>query len=198
MTRTVPTAEPVARPAAPSRPTLVDYLLMLAGAALSVFAAPFSGLHAEPQPEVPSFVVTRVLPLLPTLLLLPVGVLMLWPLFYATQWVLGRKQVLTWGEWLWGVSWLGYLVLIGWVAWATLGEPPPLLNPEQYPPPVVWVVLVVPALALISLVLVAGDLIGRWRQPWTHTLGLALALWPALPLGGILFWGKPLWDKFRS
>jgi hypothetical protein len=186
--------EPIARPV-PSRPTLVDFLLILAGVSLSAFAAPFSGLHVEPQPDMPPFVQPQLLQALPTFLLLPLGPLLLWPLFYGTQWVLGRRQPLTWGEWLWGISWLGHLLLIGWVAWATLGEPPAFLNPEPYRPPVVWVVLVVPALALIALVLALGGLIGAWRKPWTHAFGLALALWPALPWAGILLWGKPLWDK---
>ena len=197
MPRTAPDPEPIARPAPVSRPTLVDYLLILAGAALSAFATPYSGLHVEPQPDAPPFVL-RSLPLLPALLLLPLGMVLLWPLFYGTQWVLGRKQPLTWGEWLWGISWLGHLLLIGWVVWAALGQPPAFLNPEPYRPPVVWAVLVVPSLALIALALALGGLFGARRPPWTHTFGLALALWPALPLAGILLWGKLLWDRFGS
>src|SRR5947209_15815847 len=142
MPRTAAEPEPVARPV-PSRPTLVDFLLLLAGVSLSAFAAPYSGLRVEPQPDVPPFVPPQLLQALPTFLLLPLGPLLLWPLFYGTQWVLGRRQPLTWGEWLWGISWLGHLLLIGWVAWATLGEPPAFLNPEPYRPPVGWVVLVV-------------------------------------------------------
>jgi hypothetical protein len=197
MPRTAPDPESSSRLAPVSRPTLVDYLLILAGAALSALAVPYSGLHVEPKPDAPPFVVSYLLPRLPALLLVPLGPVLLWPLFYATQWLLGRKQPLTWGEWLWGISWLGYLLLIGWVAWATLGQPPEFLNPEPYRPPVVWAVLVVPALALLALVLALVGLLGG-RAPWTHAFGLALALWPALPLAGILLWGKPLWDKFGS
>jgi hypothetical protein len=171
---------------------------MLAGASLSLFLAQFCGLRVDPHPDTPSFLQRYVLNLMPAMILLPMGILLLWPLFYGTQWLLGRRQALTWGEWLWGVSWLGHLVLIGWVTWATLGVPLSFLNPEQYRPAVVWVVLVVPALALIALVLLLVDLIGRWRPPWTHTFGLALLLWPALPVALLLLWGKPLWEKFTS
>ncbi len=198
MPRTAPAPEPSPPPAPPPRPTLVDFVLLLAGASLSAYAAHFGGLRVEAQPDAPPAVARFVLPFLPQLLLLPLGILLLWPLFYATQWVQGRKQPLTWGEWLWGISWLGHLLLLGWVTWATLGEPPALLNPPQYRPPVVWVVLVVPALALLALVLALGGLFARGRAPWTHPLALALALWPALPWAGILLWGKPVWEKFGS
>jgi hypothetical protein len=198
MPRSAPEPETAFHSLPVSRPTLVDYLLIFLGMCLSIVAGRYSGLHVEPHPDGPPFVTAHLLPWLPTFLLLPLGVLLLWPMFYGTQWLLGRKQPLTWGEWLWGISWVGHLLLIGWVVWATLGEPPAFLNPEQHRPPVVWVVLVVPALALIALVLAVVGLIGARRQPWTHAFGLALALWPALPLAGILLWGKPLWDKFSQ
>ena len=42
--------------------------------------------------------VLDLLPRLPALLLEPLGLVLLWPLFYATQWLLGRKQPLTWSD----------------------------------------------------------------------------------------------------
>jgi hypothetical protein len=178
-----------------SRPSFVDYFLILAGVALSLFLADFSGLQVRPKPAAPPNVERFLLPLLPRLLYLPLGVILLWPCFYCTQWVLGRKQGLTFGEWLWGIAWLGSLALLGWHAWLTWGEPPGFLNDPAYRPPIVWFFAVVPVMALLALFLWLVDLIARWRQPWTHTFSLVLALWPLAPLGAVLPWGRLAWER---
>jgi hypothetical protein len=42
------------------------------------------------------------------------------------------------------------------------------------------------------LLLLLG-LVGRAHQPWTHNLGLALVIWPVLPLAAILALGEFTW-----
>ena len=46
------------------------------------------------------------------------------------------------------------------------------------------------ALAMPALGFALFGLIRRRPMPWTHGLGLALALWPVLPLLGILLLSK--------
>src|SRR5262249_22827588 len=120
---------------------------------------------------------------LPHMLFLPVGVLLLWPLFYLTQRLAGRTQPLSAGEWLWGVAWLGVLVLTAWILWQAMGTPPEVLHPTNFKGHV-FVGYAVGVLALAALALLIGlaDMIGRWGQPWTHHCCLALVLWPTLPL----------------
>jgi hypothetical protein len=183
-------------PVSVSRPSFVDYFLILVGVALSLFLVHFSGLRVNAKPETPEKVQHFVLPFLPTLLFLPLGIILLWPFFYCTQWALSRKAGLTFGEWLWGIAWLGSLALIGWHAWLIWGEPPSFLNDPTYRPPVVWFFAVVPVIALLAIFLWLVDLIARWKQPWTHTFSLVLAIWPLVPLGAVLPWGKLAWERF--
>src|SRR5687767_10948176 len=104
-----------------TRPRFLDYLLMVAGSALSILLADLSGLHARPPEATSSAVVSAIARTFPSLLFLGVGVVLLWPVFYMNQRILGRKEDLTWGEWLWGLAWLGYLALTGWIAWKSTG-----------------------------------------------------------------------------
>jgi hypothetical protein len=50
--------------------------------------------------------------------------------------------------------------------------------------------VLVPSLALIAAILALLTLFHREPPPWTHHLGLALILWPVLPLVGMLLLGK--------
>src|SRR5262245_61244400 len=100
-------------PAVPSRPTLVDFLLIVSGFALSLFLARAEGLRVTPAPGAPAVVGNHLVPILPQLVRLPEGVILLWPAFLLTQRVLGRQQGLTSGEWLWVFAWLGTAVLTG-------------------------------------------------------------------------------------
>ena len=43
-------------------------------------------------------------------------------------------------------------------------------------------------LGMLAVVIWLIGLIARWQQPWTHTLSLALMIWPALPL--LVIWLK--------
>jgi hypothetical protein len=172
-----------------SRPTVLDYLLILVGWSFSLVLTDWSGLRATAQEETPAAVSEHLLKHLPDLLFLPVGVILLWPIFYLTQRVVGRPAALAPAEWLWGLAWLGALALTGWVAWQHWGTPPEFLsraNFKEY-------VLVGYAVAMISLAVIAMliwlvDLIGRWPQPWTHSLGVVLLVWPVLPLLAVMIW----------
>jgi hypothetical protein len=44
------------------------------------------------------------------------------------------------------------------------------------------------ALAALALLIALVGLVGRWRQPWTHTFCLALLLWPVLPVAALFLW----------
>jgi hypothetical protein len=172
-------------PALLARPTWLDFFLILAGCALSLLLTDLSGFRARPTEATPNgaLLLRRSLPYL---LFLPAGVLLLFPLFYLTQRISGRKQALTVGEWLWFVAWLGALLLTTWVAWQHWGTPPEYLSKGH-----IWVGYAVSVLALAAVALITGlvDLIGRWGRPWTHHLALTLLMWPALPLLSLLAWG---------
>src|SRR5437773_1997934 len=116
---------PVARPAVapkppsivlpPTVPRFVDYFLILVGVTLSALVGQLSGLRVDIQSHNPWLLAWAQL--FPVFLFLPVGVILLWPLFFATQKVFGRQQGLTSGEWLLGIAWLGAVVMLVWIAW---------------------------------------------------------------------------------
>ena len=121
--------------------------------------------------------------LLPTLLFLPQGIYLFWPLFYASQRACGREQGLTAAEWVWGLAWLQAVVFAGWVSWRYFSDSPDAdaLSEGML---VVYVVFAI-TVSAVALVIVCVDLIGGWSQPWTHVFGLVLMLWPAAPLAGV-------------
>ncbi len=176
-----------------SRPTGLDYFLVLLGCSLSLFLHAIS--HPEPvaRAQVPAWVAGELLPLLPTLLALPQGIILFWPVFYALQKLRGRRESLGAGEWLLGIAWLGTVLLTAWVLWLHWGGKPGFVDDLTYPPQSLWTIIVVPTLALIALVVGLIGLVGRWKQPWTHTFGLVLLIWPVLPLAGLLMWAEPGW-----
>jgi hypothetical protein len=131
MSRGPATAGPV------SHPTGLDYLLILTGFALSLFLQQISRLEVSLGADAPNWAIPTVIPLLPTFLILPQGVLLLWPIFYATQRLLGRPQALTAGEWLWGFSWLGTVFLVVYAGWARWGRLPEFIKELEYSPPLV-------------------------------------------------------------
>jgi hypothetical protein len=173
-----------------SRPTGLDYFLILFGAALSLFLQQISRLEVFPRTKAPEWVVLYVVPVLPSLLILPQGILLLWPLFYCTQRLVGRPQALAPGEWLWGFGWLGTVFLAAYTCWARWGTLPSFLTDLKYPPPLVWNVYVVPALALIALGVGFVGLFARRQSTWTNTFGVVLLIWPVIPLGGLWLWAK--------
>jgi hypothetical protein len=171
-------------PASLTRPTWLDFVLILVGCSLSLLLTDLGGFQAAPTGTTPHGVLL-LLRSLPYLLFLPAGILLFLPLFYLTQRVAGRKQAISVGEWLGFVAWVGALLLTAWVAWHHWGTPPEFLSKSN-----VWVGYAVTVLALAAGALITGlvDLIGRWGRPWTHHLALALLLWPALPLLALLAW----------
>lgn len=165
-----------------TRPRTLDFLLLCCGVGLSVFLAGLSGLQAGPPESAPLH--ATLLKVFPTLLLLPAGVLLLWPVFYTTQKIVGRRQELTLAEWLWGLAWLETLALAAWILLKGLGTAPEFMNSAGFQNALLLghVIFLVSTGALAALLYVVG-LFGRWAVPWTHTLGLALLMWPLLPLG---------------
>lgn len=125
--------------------------------------------------------------LFPVFLFVPVGIILLWPVFFATQKLFGRPQGLTSGEWLLGLAWLGAVAMLVWVAWKASGTAPEALTADGFKQVVVLVyVLFMLSMGAVGLVLLLVGVVGRWSQPWTHTLALALLMWPAVPL--LLLW----------
>src|SRR5436190_16938731 len=92
-----------------SRPRFPDYFLILIGVGLSIHLGEMSGLKARLAQTTMSALLNALERSFPTLLFSSLGVVLLWPIFYTNQKMLGRKQELTWGEWLWGLAWLGAL-----------------------------------------------------------------------------------------
>jgi hypothetical protein len=184
-------ASPVATPV--SRPTAVDYLLIFLGCGLSLYLNQISGPQPKAKDHIPLWIAQDLVPQLPPLLLLPQGIILLWPLFYGTQRLLGRSQALSAGEWLWGVAWLGTLLVTGWVLWGHLGNLPAFADHLDYPPQFLWTIVAGPAMAVTASLIGLISLLARWQQPWTHTFGLVLLIWPMIPLGGLLLWTEPGW-----
>src|SRR5205085_2875994 len=150
----------IAVPSVVSRPTLFDYFLVVSGFGLSLFLSQAESLKVMPA-EAATSAATSLILILPKLVRLPEGVILLWPIFYAAQRVLGRKQAITSGEWLWVFAWLVTALLTGLAAWQAWGTPFEFLT-EHLP----WVyiigyVIVVPSMAAIALVLILLGLIGR-------------------------------------
>jgi hypothetical protein len=177
----------------PPRPTWLDFILILAGCSLSLLLTDLSGFQARETAATPLAAAQLALRPLPYMLFLPLGILLLWPLFYMVQRLGGRRQALSSGEWLWGFAWLAAVLLTGWIAWQYWGTPPEQLRPEHFKGHV-FVGYAVGVLSMGALALLIGlvNLVGRWQQPWTHSFCLALLMWPALPLGALLLWGIEL------
>src|SRR5208283_3504721 len=106
-------------------PTWLDFLCILIGILLSLLLVDWSDIEARGTDITPPPVIEHLLHTLPALLFMPVGVLAFWPLFFLTQWLRGREEPLSSGEWLWCVAWLTTLplvVAIAWPHWMALPE----------------------------------------------------------------------------
>ncbi len=168
-----------------SRPTLVDYLLLLVGAGLSLYLIDLNPLQLDPSDAVTNPTLRAGVAFLPRLLRLPEGIILVLPFFLVAQWPLGRREGLTTGEWLWLLSWCGTAFLTGLTVAVHFGLLPEIVRANLLLIQFIWYIGFELAMAGLALVLA---IIGLFRspRPWTHQLGLALALWPVAPLAGIL------------
>lgn len=214
MNRAIPVAAPAPVAVAPvSRPTLVEYFLLLVGCALSFYLITLDHpkgqlgavaakqderylghLKVEPASSVTSPALRFLVLTLPDLMRLPEGIILLWPLLHGIQRIMGRREGLTSAEWLWVFSWLGTALITGMALWTRFGSVPEWIATHASWPPVVWYVILVPSMALIAGLILLFGLLGRWQLPWTHNFGLVLIIWPALPLAAILTLGKYAWS----
>ncbi|MFO0866062.1 MAG: hypothetical protein U0744_15675 [Gemmataceae bacterium] len=197
---TQPTAPNYRSPAKPqptlrrvARPRTFDFLCILAGACLSAWVAESIGAVVHLPVGQPSAALVALMRALPFALLLPSGIIAMWPIYYTNQRILGRNHPITAGEWLFGFAWLGILVLILWTVWRAAGAMPEALKSDEAK----RMVLLVYSIAMLAFGAIAFGIwvvgwITRWKQPWTHMLALALMMWPAVPLACIWAYGLKL------
>lgn len=182
----IPTKVP--SPPVPTRPRLLDYLFLLAGCGLSCVLADLSGLQTAPRATPPTPILEVLLRRFPFFLFLPLGVVLLWPLLFATQTLCGRRQGLTAGEWLWGLSWIAALFFIGWIVGHYLGLVPEFLATQAFREKMILgYVLYGASTSVIALLILLVDLVRRQPRPWTHGCALALMFWPVFPLAALWF-----------
>ena len=175
---------------APSRPTLLDYVLFLAGGSLSLFLMSFSPLLVKPSHDNWPASLNEFIAFLPAAMRLPEGIVLMGPLFYVTQLVRRRAWALTSLEWLWAISWLGVVVLAAVAAWHRSGTMPEFLEPYAAMPRKLWYLIFVPSMGALAAVLGIVGMVRRAAVPWTHTFGMVLLVWPAAPLLGIFSLAK--------
>ncbi len=178
-------------PPLPLRPSLADYLLLLGGASLSLYLMLLSPLTAEAGTNAPPATAVLVA-FLPAPMRLTEGIVLLWPLFFVTQWLRGRKEGLTSVEWLWVISWIGVAVLTVVAALENAGGLPESLLKYAAAPRKLWYYIFAPSMAALAVMLSLGGLLRRGPAPWTHSFGIALILWPLAPLAGIVALGASL------
>jgi hypothetical protein len=191
-TAPAPPAAPT-RPYAPPRPTIFDYLFILFGFSLSLYLVRIDPLPAKAADWVQNPYRESFVPLLPDLMRLPEGAILMWPVFLLLQRLRWRKKGLTSVEWLWILSWLGVAFLAGLAVWnASQGIPDNLKAPDavRLAAPRLWYLIFVPTMAALGVLLWFFSLFAREPAPWTHSFGLALLLWPLLPLAGVLTLGE--------
>lgn len=170
-----------------SQPSVFDYLFLFLGIGISALLSDMTGLKTKLVDGVPGPATQALLDVLPALLFMPVGVILFWPVFYGTQWLAGRSRGLSAGEWLIGLAWLAALAFAGWCIGKGTGSLPEFLTDDDFKRyAVLGYILFMVSMGALALVIWLFGLVARWQQPWTHTLSLALVLWPALPL--VVIW----------
>ncbi len=189
MSRTAASKTPVS--SSPSRPALVDYLFLLAGVSLSLYLMQL-GLLGAATGDSASTSTPGLLAWLPGAMRVAEGVILLWPVFYVTQRLRGRKEGLTAAEWLWVISWIGIAVLTVVAALEANDALADSVKKYAAAPRKLWYYIFAPVMAGLAVLLGLGGLLRRGQAPWTHTFGIALILWPVVPLAGILALGARL------
>jgi hypothetical protein len=161
----------------------------LTGAAVSLFLLQLPLVRVQATSS--SHDAVWITALLEQMLRLPEGIILMWPLFFGIQRLLGRTQGLTLMEWLWVFAWVGTAVLAGagaWNRWA--GIPADVLQGVVRSACLLWYVILIPSMALLALVIALLSVVSRVPPPWTHYFGVVLVIWPVLPLAGILALAK--------
>jgi hypothetical protein len=164
--------------------------LLLGGCGLSLYLMEIKPLRAGPAEGVDSALARYVVEFLPRPLRLTEGIILLWPLFFTTQFLRRRREPLTAAEWLWVVSWLGVALLTGLASWENSGTLPEFLQSHSDVPFKLWYIIFVPSMAALAVVLGVAGLLRRGPAPWTHSFAVALIVWPVAPLAGILTLGR--------
>lgn len=164
-----------------------DYVLVLLGFALSIYLAGLSGLQ-PPAPAADAGLFLGVLAgVIPILVLMPLGVVLLWPVFYLIGRMAGRTQGLALGEWLWGFAWLVSLLLTAWIIWKGSGSAPEALTDEDFKQAFfTGYTLYLLAMGAVAFFVWLFCLFSSTLFPWTHSFGLALLFWPIVPVTLIL------------
>jgi hypothetical protein len=169
-----------------SRPTGADYFLLLTGFALTLFFTRLPVLTVAPNGDVTEPHARAFVELLPVLLRLTEGVVLLWPAFFSTQRLRGRKEPPTAAESLWIVSWLGVAVVNGVAVVDRYVPLPGFAEPYRAAvgswPAFIWYAACVPVVAALAALVGVAGLVRRKPTPWTDGLAVALCLWPVLPL----------------
>ncbi len=168
-----------------NRPGVIDYFCLCAGVVVSLGLAQWSGLYIMPAEHAPApgnF--ERLLDsLIPFAALLPVGIVLFWPIFFLTQLISGRRQGVSSAEWLLWTSWLLFIVLAVWLAFKNNPKMPAGLATEEVKALVLMsYILYMVSMAALALVLWLIDLFMRYRQPWTQALTIVLMVWTLVPI----------------
>jgi hypothetical protein len=178
----------VAVAVSPSRPTLVDYLFLLAGCSLSLYLIRLQPLGVEAGAGVP-WEWREFFYFLPDLMRVPEGIVLMWPVFFATQRLRRRPHPLTSAEWLWVIAWLGTAALAGLSA---CRFQPAFAGVAEYGPVGLrlWYMVLMPSMGALAVAMVLFGFLRRGPSPWTHGLALALIAWPLAPSVAVLTLGK--------
>lgn len=187
--------EPDSAPAA--YPTWMDYLLVFVGIVVALLLVEMSGLEALRTTKTPNWFATALVRALPFMVMLPVGVILFWPLFFALSRFRGRSKDLSIVEWIWGGVWIVDLAAVATLLGFAITTSNPVGLDEVKNNLTVWVKAVTSLLAIMAICYVI--LARYWKidraKPWTHHFALALLLWPLLPL--FLLWIGNVVIRFR-
>src|SRR5205823_1967282 len=155
-----------------------DYFLLLTGLALKLFFTRLPVLTVQPNADLTDPHARAFVELLPRLLRLTEGVVLLWPAFFSTQRLRGRKEPPTAAEGLWIVSWVGVAVLNGVAVVDRYVPLPEFAEPYRLAvgswPAFVWYAACVPVVATLAVLAGVFGLLRRKPTPWTHGLALAV------------------------
>lgn len=175
-----------------SRPHLLDYLMILAGCSLSVVLIHLAPIQVRSNDSVTSSMMRDLVDALGQMMCLSDGIVLLWPFFFLSSRLTTRYPTLTAGEWLWILAWLGVALLTSLLLWKRWGSStmPGFLFDGTVTIRIIWYLIFVPTLGALALIFAVAGLMANKTQPWTHTLSLALVLWPVAPLALILSLGK--------